>query len=128
MTTELQVGQLVTGIYKTGKYVGEITAIKRDHYTIRVKAVLKHPLQGDLHAPKESDVLFFHERRALAYNEQTNVPKSHVKPFANPVPIYHESLKAALSEQINQLEADNSKWAEESLKIFRRLEADYFKD
>lgn len=126
-TTSFQLGQIVTGIYKTGKYIGEITAIKPEHYTIRVKAVIKHPQQGDLHAPKQADVLFFHERRALALNEQTNVPKTHVKPFAEDVPAYYDSLKSALRQQIQTLEAEDSIWAKESIKIFKKLELDYFK-
>lgn len=44
---------------KTGKYIGEITGIYPDHYVVRTLAVLKHPMQGDLHHPKETDVAFF---------------------------------------------------------------------
>lgn len=125
--TDFQIGQIVTGIYKTGKYIGEITAIKPEHYTIRVKAVLKHPQQGDLHSPKQADVLFFHERRALALNEQTNVPKTQVRLFADEVPDYYDSLKTALKQQIQALEGDDSMWAKESIKIFTKLGMDYFK-
>lgn len=127
MSEGYEVGQIVTGIYKTGKYIGEITAIKPQHITIRVKAVLKHPLQGDLHSPKQADVPFFHERRALALNEQTNIPKTQVKPYTDEIPDYYDSLKKVVEAEIKELEAADSQWAKESLKIFKRLEKDYFK-
>lgn len=127
MIKDFELGQMVTGIYKTGKYIGEITAIKPQHYTIRVKAVLKHPQQGDLHAPKQADVLFFHERRALALNEQTNVPKPQVKSFENHVPDYYASLREALDQQREVLESEDTEWAKQSIKILNKLEHDYFK-
>ncbi len=127
MSEVYQIGQIVTGIYKTGKYIGEVTAIKPQHITIRVKAVLKHPLQGDLHAPRQSDVLFFHERRALALNEQTNIPKTQVKPYEDEVPEYYESLKKVVDDQITELENTDSDWAKQSLKIFESLKKEYFK-
>ncbi|WP_102345042.1 kinase-associated lipoprotein B [Bacillus sp. Marseille-P3661] len=127
MSNEFQLGQIVTGIYKTGKYIGEITAIKPQLYTIRVKAVLKHPQQGDLHAPKEADVLFFHERRALALNEQTNIPKTQVREYTEDVPDYTESLRIAISEQKQKLQSEKSDWANKSIEILEKLELDYFK-
>ncbi|KEF40051.1 Kinase associated protein B [Schinkia azotoformans MEV2011] len=127
MSEGYQIGQIVTGIYKTGKYIGEVTAIKPQHITIRVKAVLKHPLQGDLHAPRQSDVLFFHERRALALNEQTNIPKTQVKLYEDEMPEYYESLKNVVDDQITELKNTDSDWAKQSLKIFESLKKEYFK-
>lgn len=123
---ERMIGDIVTGIYKTGKYIGEITDIRPMHYLVKVKAVLKHPQQGDLHHPKDADVQFFHERRALAFNEQTNVPKKMVKPFDGDIPDYQESLKNALTELREELMQLNTPWAEQSLSNLSRLEADYF--
>lgn len=123
---ERMIGDIVTGIYKTGKYIGEITDIRPMHYLVKVKAVLKHPQQGDLHHPKAADVQFFHERRALAFNEQTNIPKKMVKPFDGDIPDYEESLKNALTELREELMQLNTPWAEQSLSNLSRLEADYF--
>lgn len=123
---ERMIGDIVTGIYKTGKYIGEITDIRPMHYLVKVKAVLKHPQQGDLHHPKDADVQFFHERRALAFNEQTNIPKKMVKPFDGAIPDYQESLKNALTELREELMQLNTPWAEQSLSNLSRLEADYF--
>lgn len=123
----LKVGDTVTAIYKTGKYIGEITDIRPEHYLVKVLAVVKHPMQGDLHHPKDAAVPFFHERRALAYREQTNVPKKMVKAFDEEVPDYQGSLKAAMQLLKEELTRDSSEWAQQSLKNINQLEKDYFK-
>lgn len=125
--SEFQVGAQVTAIYKTGKYIGEITDIRPQHYLVRVLAVEKHPMQGDLHNPKQADVMMFHERRALAYREQTNVPKQMVKMYEGSIPDYKASLKLALDKMKSGLLEDDSDWSKRSLENAERLEADYFK-
>jgi kinase-associated protein B len=125
--SELQIGEMVTGIYKTGKYIGEITEVRPQHYLVRVLAVVKHPMQGDLHSPKDADVLIFHERKALAYREQTNIPKQMVKPYKEIVPDYQESLKEAVEKMKADLTQNLTPWAEMSLKSIASLEKDYFK-
>lgn len=127
MELQLKEGQIVTGIYKTGKYIGEITVIRPAHYIIKVLAVVKHPLQGDLHNPKQADVPVFHERRALAHQEQVNIPKAYVKPYEGSVPSYEESLKQVLSEEMHALENEENEWAKKALGALRSLEKDYFK-
>ncbi len=123
----LQIGDIVTGIAKTGKYIGEITNIRPQHYLVKIKAVLKHPLQGDLHAPKEVNVPIFHERRALAFNEQTNIPLKMVRPYEGEIPSYEESLHDSLNKAVTELETDNSEWAKRSLENLAILKKDYFK-
>jgi kinase-associated protein B len=125
--SELQIGDIVTGIYKTGKYIGEITEVRSQHYLVRVLAVVKHPMQGDLHNPKEADVLIFHERKALSYREQANIPKQMVKPFKEEVPDYLGSLKQAVDKMKTDLTENATPWAEMSLKSISSLEKDYFK-
>jgi kinase-associated protein B len=123
--SELQIGDIVTGIYKTGKYIGELTEVRPQHYLVRVLGVLKHPMQGDLHNPKDADVLIFHERRALAFREQANIPKQMVKQFDGEIPDYQESLKEAMAKMKKDLEEAPSEWAEMSLKAVAALEKDY---
>jgi kinase-associated protein B len=123
----LQIGDIVTGIAKTGKYIGEITDIRPQHYLVKIKAVLKHPLQGDLHSPKEANVPIFHERRALAFNEQTNIPHKMVRLYEGDIPPYEESLRDALTKSVKELESDDSEWAKRSLENLAILEKDYFK-
>ncbi|MED1604020.1 kinase-associated lipoprotein B [Cytobacillus kochii] len=125
--SELNIGDKVTGIYKTGKYIGEITDIRPQSYLVRVLAVLKHPTQGDLHHPKEVDGVFFQERRALAYREQTNVPLKMVKPFTEDIPDYQDSLQEAIEKMRAELLSKNTQWAEKSLQNLASLEKDYFK-
>jgi kinase-associated protein B len=127
MSDEYRVGDIVTGIYKTGKYIGEITAIKPEHYLVKVKAVLKHPMQGDIHSPKDVNVPLFQERRALAFNEQTNVPKKMVRHYKEEVPEYKTSLREAVEKTKNDLEAEGTEWALRSLENMNVLEKDYFK-
>lgn len=127
MTDEFKMGDIVTGIYKTGKYIGEVTAIKPEHYLVKVKAVLRHPMQGDIHSPKDPNVPFFQERRALAFNEQTNVPKKMVRAFTEEVPEYKTSLKEVVEKTKNELEAEGTEWAQRSLENMKVLEKDYFK-
>ncbi|MED3563241.1 kinase-associated lipoprotein B [Bacillus xiapuensis] len=123
---DFKIGDRVTAIYKTGKYIGEITEERPQHYLVRVLAVLKHPMQGDLHNPKSADVLVFHERRALAFREQANIPKQMVKHFEEEVPDYQTSLKNSLEQTKKELLENPSPWAEMSLKMIESLEKDYF--
>jgi kinase-associated protein B len=123
---QLKIGDIVTGIYKTGKYIGEITDIRPQHYLVRVKSVLKHPLQGDLHHPKQVDVPLFHERRALAFHEQANIPKQMVRAYNGEIPDYYDSLRKAIDEMKAELHADESEWAQKSLENLSILEKEYF--
>ncbi|MEH7461990.1 kinase-associated lipoprotein B [Bacillus thuringiensis] len=125
MNETFQIGDIVTGIYKTGKYIGEITNVRPQHYLVKVLAVVKHPMQGDLHNVKQADVPFFHERRALAFREQTNIPQSMVKRYEGDVPDYKESLQQALTEQIMQLQENDTLFAERSLQMLEQLKHDY---
>ncbi|MBM7094401.1 kinase-associated lipoprotein B [Bacillus sp. H-16] len=126
MNETYQVGETVTGLYKTGKYIGEITEIKQDRYVLKIKAVLKHPKQGDLHNPNQVNVPLFHERRALGEREKTNVPKAYVKPYEGEVPPYRDSLKKALHEEMSHLEDESTEWSQKALENLKRLEKDYF--
>lgn len=122
-----KVGDKVTAIYKTGKYIGEITDIRREAYLVRVLAVAKHPMQGDLHNPKQTDVTMFHQRRALAFREQANVPKNMVRHYEDEIPEYKASLKESVDKMKLTLAEDNKEWNQKSLEMLEGLEADYFK-
>lgn len=123
---DVNIGEIVTAINKTGKYIGEVTEDRNHAYLVRILAVLKHPMQGDLHHPKQTDVPIFHQRRALAYREQTNVPKHMVKPYEGDVPDYQTSLKKAVTNMKETLVAEHTAFNELSLQQLNILEADYF--
>ncbi|MGD6817388.1 kinase-associated lipoprotein B [Metabacillus sp. 84] len=122
---EWNVGDHVTGIYKTGKYAGVVTGLRPMHVLVQVKAVLKHPQQGDLHMPKQAEVPLFHERRALSFNEQTNIPASMLKSFDGEFPEYKDSLKKALEQQKASLSEEETLWAKKSLDQLAQLENEY---
>lgn len=126
MAKEFEIGQIVTGTYKTGKYVGKIIEQRGDRYLFEVLAVLKHPKQGDLHHPNSADVPLFHERRALAYKEKTNMPRVYIREYNEEIPDYNESLKKALYEEIEALQNDDSEFAKKSLQNLKNLEKSYF--
>jgi kinase-associated protein B len=125
MSESLQIGDIVKAPYKTGVYIGEITAIRAEHYLVKIKAIIKHPTQGDLHQPKQVNVPFFHERKALAEREQTNIPKGMVKKYEGEVPDYKESLKESLTRLKDELLEDSSEWATLSLEKLTILEKEY---
>lgn len=125
--SEFNIGDKVTAFYKTGKYIGEVTNIRPEHYLVKVLAVEKHPMQGDIHHPKDVNVPMFHERRALAFGEQANIPKKMVKRYEGDVPAYSDSLKAAVDKIKAELQKDGTPWAERSLQNIEALEKDYFK-
>jgi kinase-associated protein B len=122
-----KIGDYVTAIYKTGKYIGEITDVRPKSYLVRVLAVEKHPMQGDLHNPKQVDVAMFHQRRALAFREQTNVPKNMVREYKDEVPDYKASLKAAVQKMKETLLSEDTPWSQKSIEMLEELERDYFK-
>ncbi|WP_456277851.1 kinase-associated lipoprotein B [Bacillus sp. AK128] len=126
MNEQLKIGDVVRAPYKTGVYIGEITNVRPEHYLVRVQAVIKHPTQGDLHNPKQVNVDLFHERRALAEREQTNIPRAMVKKYEGEIPPYKESLKEALDGYMAELKEDESEWALLSLEKLTQLEKEYF--
>jgi len=121
----LNVGDKIVTNKKTGKYIGEITEVFPDHYVFKVLAVLRHPAQGDLHHPNEGDVPFFHERKALAYLEQTNIPIKTVKPFDGEIPDYKASLQAAVKELIEKLQPADTVYAKKSIEALNSIIKEY---
>ncbi|MEF3301606.1 sporulation phosphorelay system protein KapB [Paenibacillus sp. GYB003] len=131
----------VTVDYKTGVYIAKIVEAAPARTLVEIAAVIRHPLQGDLHRPYEPDVPMFHERRAAAHREKVWVPSSSVERYEGGVPDYGGSLRQALDDAMRAMtglaegEGDSagandrpglSKWAERALANLRRLERDYF--
>ncbi|NQD65471.1 kinase [Bacillus haikouensis] len=125
MLQNFQIGDKVTAFYKTGKYVGEVTGERPGAYVVRILAVLKHPRQGDLHNPAEVVVPLFHERKALAFREQANMPEKMVKPFEDEIPEYNESLVTAFGDLKKQQESDGSPHALKSLEALKGIQREY---
>lgn len=125
-TQDLKVGDLVTFIYKSGEYIGHIYELRGSKAVIEVKAVLRHPKQGDLHRRGQADVEMFHQRRALSYREKSLVPSPFIKKYSGEVPDYETSLRHALQEEMAQLRKQADAYAEKALASLLELEQEYF--
>ena len=123
--SEFTNGETVTALYKTGKYIGEVTDSRPGAYVVKILAVLKHPRQGDLHNPKDVDVPLFHERKALAFRERANIPEKMVKPYEGDIPDYNQSLISAYHELKTQLQSDDSAHSQKSLETLDGVKKEY---
>jgi kinase-associated protein B len=122
----LEVGDKVTAVYKTGGYIGEVAELTGSmKAAIKILAVIEHPTQGDLHNPMDPHVSFFHQRRALAYQEIALMPLATIKTYSGAVPDYKESLKRALETDIRKM-TDMEAWAKRSLQELQQLKSEYF--
>ncbi|MGY4690044.1 sporulation phosphorelay system protein KapB [Salibacterium sp. K-3] len=118
-------GPFIKASYKTGVYAGEKIDEKNEKTLMKVAAVLKHPMQGDLHQPKRVDVPLFHERKALAEHEKVWVPSPNVKPFEENLPSYRDSLIKAFEDLQQDLLGRGDEYSEKSLETMENLKKDY---
>lgn len=120
------IGQRVSANYKSGKYIGEVVEDRGKNYLVKVLAVKKHPIQGDLHNPGETENVFFHQRKALSYQEKMNVPKSAVQPYEGELPDYKDSLRETLKELERELEKSDTEFNRKARENLADLEKWYF--
>ncbi len=119
-------GQIVRAFRKTGSYIGEMTDVRQDVCIVRVLAVLKHPMQGNLHHPREVEVPFFHERKAHAFREQIQVPSNMVRPYEDDIPKYEESLQDAVQKLYDELASKpDDPFSRRSLEALKVLIPEY---
>ncbi|QKY69776.1 kinase-associated lipoprotein B [Lentibacillus sp. CBA3610] len=118
----ISIGDIVEVKYNSGKYIGEVLEDRGERYLVKVQAVVKHPMQGDLHNPGETEGVFFQERKALAHYEKMNVVKSAVKSFDGEVPDYQESLQEAVADIKQKLSQKDTAFNQQSLKQIEELE------
>lgn len=124
-----QKGDLVIATYKTGEYVCRYIEDRHErNAVVEVLAVRRHPTQGDLHNPNQVEVALFHQRKALAFHEKAVVHQSGLVAFEGEAPDYYESLRQALNEKVEKLEARDDEWATRSIEQLKDLERDYFKN
>ncbi|MFB4169269.1 kinase-associated lipoprotein B [Virgibacillus sp. JSM 102003] len=124
--TTIKIGDIVRAKYNSGKYIGEVMEDRDKRFLIKVLAVEKHPMQGDLHNPGQVDGVFFHERKALAHFEKMNVVKSAVHPFEGEVPDYNQSLHEAIDNQKQKLALKDSEFNQKALEWIEGLEEKYY--
>ncbi|WP_046176482.1 kinase-associated lipoprotein B [Domibacillus indicus] len=121
----MNIDDRVTAHYKSGKYIGTITGMRPGSYTVKVLSVLRHPAQGDLHNPNEAEVPFFHERKALAFCEQANIPESALHLYEGELIDYNESLTAAVEKLEARLNEKNNAFASRSLQALEEVKKEY---
>ncbi|WP_010647320.1 sporulation phosphorelay system protein KapB [Oceanobacillus massiliensis] len=124
--TEAAIGEIVKAHYHSGTYIGEVKEDRGQNYLIEVLAVIKHPLQGDLHNYGKLEDVFFHQRKALAFHEKMNVKKAAVHSFNEQIPAYGSSLKQAVASYRQKLEAEENEFGAASLKKLDGLEKQYY--
>ncbi|MCU5745954.1 kinase-associated lipoprotein B [Staphylococcus sp. SQ8-PEA] len=111
--------------HKTGVYGVSIVEEHENRVLVQVEQVIKHPKQGDLHNPKETSGVFFHERKALSQYEKRYASPSQLKAFDVQELPYKASLQQAISELEAKLTEKNDAHAKLSLKNLNQLKADY---
>lgn len=123
---ELQIGSIVKATYNSGEYIGEIIEDKRNFWLVEVYAVITHPTQGDLHRRGEVEGVAFHERKALAYREKTNVRKRFTTLYEGSIPNYAESLKKAVTDIKEKLQQEDTPFNRLSLERIADLEKHFY--
>ncbi|MED1562532.1 kinase [Alkalihalobacillus alcalophilus ATCC 27647 = CGMCC 1.3604] len=119
--------QIVQAVYKTGVYIGECLQVKEaeNKALVKVVAVKKHPQQGDLHHPKQTEGVFFHERKALAQFEKAWMPLSSLKSYQGEVLEYKESLSIAWNQLHEKLKSEETDFNLKSLEKLNDLKKEY---
>ncbi|HLR62738.1 MAG TPA: kinase-associated lipoprotein B [Lentibacillus sp.] len=118
----VSVEDIVEVKYNSGKYIGEVLEDRGERYLVKVHAVVKHPTQGDLHNPGETEGVFFQVRKALAHYEKMNVVKSAVKSYDGKIPDYQTSLQEAVAAIKEKLSKKDTVFNKQSLKQIEDLE------
>lgn len=111
--------------HKTGKYIVEKIGTHPNGILVQVINVINHPTQGDLHARKEVEGVFFHERKALSHLEKRVVDENLLKPYVGEVTDYVTSLKQALDKMTTKLNQEDTPFNQKSLACLTQLKKDY---
>ncbi|MBU5467222.1 kinase-associated lipoprotein B [Virgibacillus sp. MSJ-26] len=123
---DFKVGDIIRAHYNSGTYIGEIIEDRGNRFLVEVLAVDKHPVQGDLHSPKQVQGVAFHERKALAYREKMNAKKPATFAYEGEVPEYAESLKKAVGKIRTNLKKEDTEYNQKALEKIADLEEHYY--
>ncbi|WP_339214165.1 sporulation phosphorelay system protein KapB [Ornithinibacillus sp. FSL M8-0202] len=124
--SDFSLGDMVQIPYKSGIYIGEIIEDRNEKFLVKTLAVVKHPMQGDLHHPKQVENVLFHERKALSQFEKVNVLKDVVTRYAGPDLDYGESLKNAVVQYREKLKRNDTAYNQEALRALASVEESYY--
>lgn len=128
MSNDIQIGSVVETDYNSGIYIGEVIEDRGNSWLIEVQAILKHPTQGDLHNPEQTQGkgVAFHERKALGLREKLNGRKRKTELFTGEVPNYVDSLKSSFNQLKEQLEARNDAYGNLALEKLADLDESFY--
>ncbi|WP_313960266.1 sporulation phosphorelay system protein KapB, partial [Bacillus velezensis] len=70
-----------------------MTEVRGNEYLVKIKGVLTHAAEGDVHDRKEGDVGFFDERRGVGLGEERKIGDEMVKGFDGEVGDYRAWLE-----------------------------------
>ena len=107
--------------HKTGAYGVTIKEENDDQVLVQVEQVIKHPKQGDLHNPGQTEGVFFHERRALSHYEKRYATRSQLREFNVEEMTYEASLQQAITKMENDLKQQNTEFAKLALNNLENL-------
>ncbi|WP_079526888.1 kinase-associated lipoprotein B [Halobacillus hunanensis] len=125
--SDFQNGTIVKAHYKSGIYIGEVIEDRKQNYLVKILAVDKHPMQGDLHNPGKTDDVFFHQRKALSFQEKANIHKQAVHLYeSKQVPDYDVSLKQSVEKLKQKLTRRETNFNQHALDQLKDLENQYF--
>ena len=111
--------------HKTGAYGVTIKEENDDQVLVQVEQVIKHPKQGDLHNPGQTEGVFFHERHALSHFEKRYATRSQLREFNVEEMTYEASLQQAITKMENDLKQQNTEFAKQALNNLENLKNDY---
>lgn len=111
--------------HKIGAYGVTIKEENDDQVLVQVEQVIKHPKQGDLHNPGQTEGVFFHERRALSHYEKRYATRSQLREFNVEEMTYEASLQQAITKMENDLKQQNTEFAKLALNNLENLKNDY---
>lgn len=112
--------------HKTGTYGVTIKEDSDHQVLVQIEQVIKHPKQGDLHHPGETEGVFFHERRALSHYEKRYATRSQLRDFNVEEMKYEDSLQQAITQMENELKQQHTEYAKLALDNLNSLKKRLF--
>ena len=107
--------------HKTGAYGVTIKEENDDQVLVQVEQVIKHPKQGDLHNPGQTEGVFFHERRALSHFEKRYATRSQLREFNVEEMTYERVTSTSYYKMENDLKQQNTEFAKQALNNLENL-------
>ena len=103
--------------HKTGVYGVSVKEETGNQILVQIEQVIKHPKQGDLHHPNETE--------GVSHFEKRYATPSQLREFNVEAMPYEDSLQHAITHLENQLKKEKTEYSRLSLNNLNRLKEDY---